>query len=111
LYQAAILPIYCAAKYSVIGLVRSIGAELKNENIRVNAILPGAVPTNIGLPPKLVKQGITPTLLDDKITKPEHMLAAIQELLDAKALGETVEVSAAKRYCRRSNIEITLQWN
>src|SRR5258708_368597 len=102
LYQAAILPIYCAAKYAVIGLVRSLGAELKKENIRVNAILPGAVPTNIGLPPKLVTLGVTPTLPDDKITKPEHILAAIQELLDdPNAFGETVEVSAAKRYRRK----------
>jgi len=102
LYQAAILPIYCAAKYAVIGLVRSLGAELKKENIRVNAILPGAVPTNIGLPTKLVKLGVKPTLPDDKITKPEHILAAINELLeDPNAFGETLEVSAAKRYRRK----------
>jgi len=101
LYEAAILPIYCAAKYAVIGLVRSLGKELQKENIRVNAILPGAVPTNIGLPVKLVKLGVKPTLPDDKITKPEHIVGAITELLDdLNAFAVCMEVSAAKRYRR-----------
>lgn len=102
MYEAAILPIYCAAKYAVIGLTRSLGKELQKENIRVNAILPGAVPTNIGLPVRLVEQGIKPTLPDDKITKPEHIVGAIIELLnDPDAYAVTMEVSAANRYRRR----------
>ncbi|OCK80103.1 NAD(P)-binding protein [Lepidopterella palustris CBS 459.81] len=102
LYSAAILPIYCASKYAVNGLVRSLGEELKNEGIKVNAILPSAVPTNIGLPPKLVRLGIQPTLPDDKITKPEHVLIAIQELLDdPTAFGETLEIRGTKRYRRK----------
>lgn len=68
----------------------------------MNAILPGAVPTNIGLPVRLVEQGIKPTLPDDKITKPEHIVGAIIELLnDPDAYAVTMEVSAANRYRRR----------
>ncbi|KAJ9493859.1 hypothetical protein LTR99_001757 [Exophiala xenobiotica] len=104
LYEAAILPIYCAAKYAVIGLVRSLGKELKKENIRVSAILPGAVPTNIGLPVRLVKLGVKPTLPDDKITKPEHIVGAIKELLDdPNAFAVCMEVSAASRYRREKH--------
>jgi len=102
LYEAAILPIYCTAKCAVIGLTRSLGKELQKENIRVNAILPGAVPTNIGLPVRLVELGIKPTLPDDKITKPEHIVAAITELLDdPNAFAVTMEVSAGNRYRRQ----------
>lgn len=104
MYHSVILPIYCAAKYAVNGLIRSLGEGLKKENIKVNGILPGAVPTNIGLPVKLEKLGIKPTLPDDKITKEEHILAAITELLeDPTAFGECVEVSAAKRYRRKQH--------
>jgi len=104
LYHSVILPVYCAAKYAVNGLIRSLGEGLKKENIKVNGILPGAVPTNIGLPVKLEKLGIKPTLPDDKITKEEHILAAITELLeDPTAFGQCVEVSAAKRYRRKQH--------
>jgi 15-hydroxyprostaglandin dehydrogenase (NAD) len=102
LYEAAILPIYCGAKAGVMTLVKSLSSELIKDNIRINAILPGAVPTNIGLPAKLKKLGITPTLPDEMITKPEHILAAITELLDSEtATGQLVEVSAANRYYRK----------
>ena len=102
LYEAAILPVYCAAKYAVVGIVRSRGKEPQKEIIRVNAILPGAVPTNIGLPVRLVKLGVKPTLPDDKVTRPEHIVGAICELLeDPNAFAVCMEVRADKRYRRQ----------
>jgi len=101
LYESAILPIYCSSKYGVVGLARSLGKELKKENIRVNAILPGAVPSNIGLPVKLQQMGITPTLPDDAITTSVHICDAVSDLLDdPNAFGVVMEVSGPRRYRR-----------
>jgi 15-hydroxyprostaglandin dehydrogenase (NAD) len=86
------------------GLIRSLGEGLKKENIKVNGILPGAVPTNIGLPVKFQKLGIKPTLSDDKITKEEHILAAITDRLGGPAaFGQCVDVSDAKCYYRKQH--------
>jgi len=51
---------------------------------------------------KLVKLGVKPTLPEDKITKPEHIVGAICELLDdPNAFAVCMEVSAHKRYRRQ----------
>ncbi|EXJ67393.1 uncharacterized protein A1O5_09406 [Cladophialophora psammophila CBS 110553] len=101
LYESPILPLYCAAKYAVVGLARSLGKGLQEEKIRVNTILPGAVPTNIGLPPKLKQLGITPTMPEDKLTTPDNIVDAVYELLnDQEAYGVVMEVSGPNRYRR-----------
>jgi SDR family mycofactocin-dependent oxidoreductase len=38
---------YAAAKHGVVGLMRSLAAELGHRSIRVNAVLPGTVPTDM----------------------------------------------------------------
>ncbi|KAH7418312.1 hypothetical protein BKA64DRAFT_717060 [Cadophora sp. MPI-SDFR-AT-0126] len=101
LYDYAILPIYCSSKYGVVGLARSLGVDLQKENIRVNAVLPGAVPSNIGLPVKLKNIVITATLPDDVITTSEHICDAVSELIDdPNAFGVIMEVSGERRYRR-----------
>jgi NAD(P)-dependent dehydrogenase (short-subunit alcohol dehydrogenase family) len=40
------LPIYIAAKAAIIGLTRTLAHELGSDNIRVNAVLPGAIQTD-----------------------------------------------------------------
>ncbi|KAJ5729797.1 uncharacterized protein N7483_004305 [Penicillium malachiteum] len=47
LYPLPIAPLYAATKHGVIGLVRSLGRSLLPENIRINALAPAVVETNI----------------------------------------------------------------
>jgi len=39
------VPLYIAAKAAIVGLTRTLAHELGGENIRVNAVLPGAIAT------------------------------------------------------------------
>jgi 15-hydroxyprostaglandin dehydrogenase (NAD) len=51
LYQFPLYPQYCAAKYGLVGLTRSVGRKLlADDNISVNAILPGLVATGLPAP-------------------------------------------------------------
>jgi len=99
---SAVLPIYCSSKYGIIGLVRSLATQFKKENIKINAVLPGCVLTNIGLPPALVAIGKVPTMPESVITPMKNIVGAIMELLDDEsASGVILEVSASKSYRRK----------
>lgn len=47
LYRCMVSPSYCAAKHGVLGLMRSIAPKYLQQGVRVNAICPGTVKTNL----------------------------------------------------------------
>jgi len=64
-------PLYSAAKFGIVGYVRSLAKRLAPEKIRVNAICPGAVDTPmlrtfVARPDQAAMKGIDPELLIEK---------------------------------------------
>ncbi|KAK5555584.1 hypothetical protein LTR46_006609 [Exophiala xenobiotica] len=49
LYAVPSMPIYCAAKFGVVGFVRSFGKHLPKEKITLNAMCPAIVKTGINI--------------------------------------------------------------
>ncbi|EXJ76395.1 15-hydroxyprostaglandin dehydrogenase (NAD) [Cladophialophora psammophila CBS 110553] len=89
-------PQYCAAKHALVGLTRSVGSKLGEENITVNCIYPAFVPTNLCSPHMLSlfpKEHITPM---------NTVLKAIDRVLeDGKLTGEILELSLDQIYSRK----------
>ncbi len=46
-YPTDILPVYCASKHGVVGLVKGCGRVLSLENIRVNCVCPGRIGSHL----------------------------------------------------------------
>ena len=79
------LPIYVAAKAAIVGLTRSLAHEVGKDNIRVNAILPGAILTEkqrkLVLTPEytveiLANQALKRQLVPEEIARLALFLAA-----------------------------------
>ncbi len=79
------LPVYVAAKAAIVGLTRTLAHELGPHNIRVNAVLPGAIATErqhrLWLTPDyqaeiLSRQALKRLLLPDEVARLVLFLAA-----------------------------------
>lgn len=104
LYQFPTGPQYCAAKYGLVGLTRSVGPKLLAEdNLTVNAILPGLVAT--ALPSAWVLKQCHP----EYITPMSLIIEAFDELMKEEIMdgkltrktGQCVEVSEDKLHYRK----------
>jgi len=88
-------PQYTASKYGVVGFVRAAGPVFVKENITVNAICPGFIPTNL-CPPEILK--VWPK---EHITPLSTAIKAIDAFLDDDTMtGQTVELSQENIYFR-----------
>lgn len=115
LYRCQVSPSYCASKHGVIGLMRSIAPNYYKQGVRVNAICPGKVRTN------LLEAAEWAALLDDNFVPIERVTEAVLMLIDghddnlkvvdgvngniANGSGEkiwsaAVELSGSNRYIR-----------
>jgi NAD(P)-dependent dehydrogenase (short-subunit alcohol dehydrogenase family) len=79
------LPVYVAAKAAIVGLTRTLAREVGKDNIRVNAILPGAIVTEkqrrLVLTPEysaeiLASQSLKRHLVPDEVARLALFLAA-----------------------------------
>lgn len=100
LYSSAPIPVYSAAKHGVVGLVRSLAPRLDQEGIKIHAVLPGAVPTNI-VDPASIKD-----FPKERFTSVKNIVDCVQALLYStgqfadRKTGRVVEVSRENMYHR-----------
>ncbi len=94
---------YCAAKAGVILLTQSMALELGPSQIRVNAVCPGTVDTNLVNPNGMMDGAMRDMVLRDiplgRLQTPEEIAASIVWLLseDARGVtGEALNVSAGQ---------------
>lgn len=88
---------YAATKAGVDGLVTGLSRELAGEGIRVNAVSPGPIDTEIHEPGRL--QRIAPQLPTGRVGKPEEVAEAIVFLMSDAAnytSGTILTVSGAR---------------
>lgn len=74
-------PFYSMTKHGVNGLARSAGPALESRNIRVNAVCPGVMNTNI-LPPDMAK-------VFKRISDPSYIADTVVRIITNGATGET----------------------
>jgi NAD(P)-dependent dehydrogenase (short-subunit alcohol dehydrogenase family) len=80
IYNLHLDPIYCATKYALVSLTRSLLAPLLPDRITMNAILPGFVPTTI-------TSRLLPITSSDSLAPLSTIAKAIIELMEGELTG------------------------
>jgi NAD(P)-dependent dehydrogenase (short-subunit alcohol dehydrogenase family) len=80
---------YCSTKWAVIGLAKAVAQEAGNENIRVNAVLPGACDTDRFVRVLTARAQIEGKSVDELREETEE-LCALQRLIDPDEIASTV---------------------
>ncbi len=91
---------YSAAKAGLIGLTKTAARELGPKGIRVNAVAPGMVLTEMSrkLPPEILERALAETVLK-KLATPEDIADTVLFLLSEKSkmiTGEVVKVDSGQ---------------
>jgi NAD(P)-dependent dehydrogenase (short-subunit alcohol dehydrogenase family) len=82
------IPAYCASKAGLLGLTRSMAAQLGPEGIRVNAVCPGFIRTpmlQIALDIDEVRAGFEQAAPLGRLGNPEEVAAAVAFLMSPRA--------------------------
>jgi len=84
-------PIYCLTKHAVVGLVRSLGPQLGEQGITINAVCPSIVDTPLIADMRGVLESSGFPLIDV-----ETVSAAVVDLLAGEATGEAMVIQAGR---------------
>ncbi|RMJ27136.1 short chain dehydrogenase reductase [Aspergillus sp. HF37] len=109
LYGFHVAPVYSATKHAVVGLVRSMQRYLGQEGIRINAIAPAVIETNIA-PDKALFRSMTTTPVDTAVRAVSRFVE--DPSLNGKVAelhGEDITFAEQKEYAdesTRENIEM-----
>jgi len=82
------IPAYCASKAGLLGLTRSMAAQLGPEGIRVNAVCPGFIRTpmlQVAIDIDELRQGFEQAAPLGRLGRPEEVAAAVVFLLSDRA--------------------------
>ncbi|MCJ1403861.1 hypothetical protein MMC11_007084 [Xylographa trunciseda] len=93
-YNLSLDPIYCATKYALVGLVRSLGPTLVQSNVTINAILPGFVPSAMTSP-------ILPITPVEYRTPLTTIVDAVTQLMEGEQTGQTLECSGTELFYQK----------
>jgi NAD(P)-dependent dehydrogenase (short-subunit alcohol dehydrogenase family) len=84
--------IYIASKHAVEGLTKSVALEFAKQNIRINAVAPGAIATE---------------MFDRFAGKHSEVLDSLQSLIPVGRIGAGEEIAAAVLYLCSDNAKFT----
>ena len=82
------IPAYCASKAGLLGLTRSMAAQLGPEGIRVNAVCPGFIRTpmlQVAIDIDEVRQGFEQAAPLGRLGRPQEVAAAVAFLMSPRA--------------------------
>ncbi|WP_172674844.1 3-oxoacyl-ACP reductase FabG [Cellulosilyticum ruminicola] len=91
---------YCATKSGIIGVTKTLALEVGNKNIRVNAVAPGYIDTEMlkSIPAKKL-EAIKKSIPLKRIAKPEEVASVVTFLLSDEAAyitGATIPVDGGR---------------
>jgi NAD(P)-dependent dehydrogenase (short-subunit alcohol dehydrogenase family) len=88
------MPIYAASKHAVVGLTRSVALSLARSGIRVNALCPGPIETDMmGRVPASLRQTFAERTAMGRLGRPSEMAGVVTWLCSKSASyvkGQTI---------------------